>query len=433
MATLKHILTGVSLCCAFLPPVATAQASEERLRDLQDWLYDNHQTELNGFVEMRGGVRTNRELDEKDGSIGEARLQLDCSKLLDWGTLKLKTDLVDDGVNEELRGELRELNLLFSLRDNMDVKIGRQILTWGTGDLLFINDLFPKDWVSFFIGRDDEYLKAPADAIKTSLFFNAANIDFVYMPLFNNSAYIDGSRLSYWNPVLGRNASRDFVFADSQRNSFAEDDSAAMRISKNINGVEYALYGYYGFWSTPKGLDPIAMRLTYPGLAVYGASLRTALLGGIGNLEFGYYDSLDNRDGENPYLPNSEIRTLTGFERELGLDLTGSIQYYLEYKQDYDEYQRFLPPGMQKDDEYRSLFTLRLTKLLRNQTLQLSGFAYYSPTDNDSYLRAKAHYKITDQWAVEAGANIFLGADDHTFFGQFEDNTNIFAGLRRGF
>ena len=100
---------------------------------------------------------------------------------------------------------------------------------------------------------------------------------------------------------------------------------------------------------------------------------------------------------------------------------------------DYDEYETFLPAGMKKDDEYRSLLTLRITKLLKNQTLRLSAFAYYSPTDNDSYLRAKAHYKVTDQWAVEAGGNIFLGADDHTFFGQFEDNTNIFAGLRRSF
>ena len=433
MPTFNKIIIAIGLLCALPPLSAVAQDTGGGLRDLQDWLYDNHQTELNGFVEVRAGLRTDRELDEKDASIGEARLQLDFSKQLDWGTFKLKTDLVGDGVEEEIKGDLRELNLLFSPLGNMDVKVGRQVLTWGTGDLIFINDLFPKDWVSFFIGRDDEYLKAPSDAIKTSLFFDTANIDFVYMPTFNNSAYIDGSRLSYWNPTLGRNAGRDFVFDDEERNSFDEDDSAAVRISKNINGVEYALYGYHGFWSTPKGFDPVAMRLTYPGLAVYGGSVRSTMLGGVGNLELGYYDSLDDQSGDNPLLPNSEFRALTGFERELGQDLTGSIQYYLEWKQDYANYENFLPAGMKKDDEYRSLLTIRITKLLKNQTLRLSGFAYYSPTDKDSYLRGKANYKITDQWAIEAGGNIFLGADDHTFFGQFEDNTNIFAGVRRSF
>jgi len=433
MPSLKSLFTGVSLCCAIVPFTAPAQAAENPLRNLQDWLYDNHRAELNGFAEMRTGLRTDRDLDEKDASINEARLQLSLSKLLDWGTFKCKTDLVGDGVDDEKRLELRELNLLFSPMANMDVKVGRQVLTWGTGDMLFINDLFPKDWVSFFIGRDDAYLKAPTDAVKTSFFFDTASIDVVYMPVFNNSAYIDGSRLSYWNSVLGRNAGRDFIFDDHERNSFAEDDSVAMRISQNVGGVEYALYGYHGFWSTPKGLDPVAMRLTYPELAVYGGSIRTGLGRGIANVEFGYYDSLDDQNGENPYLPNSEIRVLGGYELELGQDLTGSIQYYLEYKQDYDEYVRFLPPGTQKDDEYRSLLTLRLTKLLLDQTLRLSGFAYFSSTDNDCYLRAKANYKITDQWAIEAGSNIFLGADDHTFFGQFEDNTNIFAGLRWNF
>lgn len=90
----------------------------------------------------------------------------------------------------------------------MDVKLGRQVLTWGTGDLLFINDLFPKDWESFFIGRDTEYLKAPSDAFTASLFFAPLNVDLIYVPIFNNSTYINGSRLSYWNPLLERIAGR---------------------------------------------------------------------------------------------------------------------------------------------------------------------------------------------------------------------------------
>ena len=37
-----------------------------------------------------------------------------------------------------------------------DVKIGQQVLTWGTGDYVFLNDLFPKDYPSFFAGRSDD-------------------------------------------------------------------------------------------------------------------------------------------------------------------------------------------------------------------------------------------------------------------------------------
>lgn len=393
----------------------------------------NYEIELYGFIEGRQGWRLQDDPHQKDASISEMRLQLDLTRDADWGIIKLKGDIVGDQVEEEVYGEMREMNILFSPLDYMDLKMGRQTLTWGTGDLLFINDLFPKGWKSFFIGRDDEYLKAPSDAIKGSIFSDLLNIDLVYTPLFNGSQYIDGTRLSYWNPILGRTAGRDFIFDDQERDSIFQDSEYAARLSKNMAGLELAFYGYYGFWKTPEGLDVEKVKLFYPELSVYGASTRGTLLGGIGNFEIGYYDSRDDRGGGDPLIRNSELRMIAGFERELAPDLTSGFQYYLEWMRDYDTYKKTLPVNTMARDEFRHLLTLRLTKLLMNQNLRLSMFVYYSPSDQDGYIRPKAHYKITDQWAVEAGANIFAGEEDHTFFGQFQDNTNAYAGVRWSF
>ena len=164
--------------------------------DIGDWLYDQYEAELFGFAEARQGWRLQDDPFEKDESVSEVRMQLDLSKEFKAGTGKIKGDLAGDRVLEEVRGELRELNFSFSPLDYMDVKAGRQIQTWGTGDLLFINDLFPKDWESFFIGRDDEYLKAPSDSVRASLYFDFINVDLSYSPLFKGSVYINGSRLS---------------------------------------------------------------------------------------------------------------------------------------------------------------------------------------------------------------------------------------------
>ena len=403
------------------------------LEQVQDYLYNRHDTELHGFIEGRGGVRVNRKEDQKDISIGEARLQLDLSRWLGDGELRLKGDLLADGVEEKLDAELREFNYSFSPYQSVDLRLGRQVLTWGTGDLLFINDTFAKDWESFFIGRDDEYLKLASDAIRAGIFSGPVDIDLIYVPLVTHSRYIDGSRLSYWHGPEGRIAGRDLVMADHERNRMFRDSEYALRLSRNLDGTEYALYGYYGFWSTPEGLDPATMKLFYPRLAVYGASLRRALGGGISNLEVGYYDSRDDRNGDNPMVRNSELRLLIGHERELARDFTGGLQYYLERKLDYDNYRASQPAGAPLADENRHLLTLRLTKLLLQQNLQLSLFIYWSPSDQDAHLRPKAHYKINDRLAVEGGANIFTGRHDHTFWGQFEDNSNIFLGLRQSF
>jgi len=78
-------------------------------------------------------------------------------------------------------------------------------------------------------------------------------------------------------------------------------------------------------------------------------------------------------------------------------------------------------------------FTFRLTKLLMNQNLTLSLFNYYSPTDNYGYVRPKVKYKFDDHWQAEIGGNIFYQDNREAFFGQLQDNSNVFVGLRYGF
>jgi hypothetical protein len=416
----------ILLPAALLPFAAYGEESPS----FREKLYDDYQTEVNGFLEARGGVRTDRDLDQKRASIEEVRFQLDLTKDWDWGIFKLKGDLLADAVVEALDSELRELNLTFSPLDMMDIKAGRQTMTWGTGDLIFINDLFPKDWESFFIGRDDEYLKNPSDALNIGLFFDYFNLDLIYMPEAETSIYIDGSRLSYWNPMLGKNVGRDAILGAEDPQGSNHDGEFATRLSKNISSVEIALYGFYGFWKTPEGFNPETGKLTYPGLVSYGASVRGPLLGGISNVEAGFYDSQDDPTGSDPNIRNSEYRFLAGFEREVAQDLTAGFQYYMEYMDNYDQYLNTLPQEMNPRDKKRHLLTLRLTLLLMHQTLNLSLFTFYSPSDDDAYLRPKINYKVTDQLAVELGGNIFTGDHNHTFFGQFEDNTNIYASVR---
>ncbi len=424
-ALFRTVLLFYSLL--FVLPVS---AFEEKLQGIKDSLYDAYEIDYNGFLEMRSGLRMQEDPYEKDATLAEIRLQTDLARSFDWIELKLKFDILGDRVVEEADIDLRELHLSFSPFEIMDVKLGRQVLTWGTGDLLFANDLFPKDWKSFFIGRDTEYLKLPSDAVRISIFFDLFNVDLVYAPEFCGSDYIDGSRLSYWNSMVGQTAGRDFVFNDQYPNDFGTDDEFSLRFSKNLNAVELAFYGYHGSWKTPEGVDPVVTKLVYPELSVLGASVRGALLGGIGSAEMGYYYSSDDSSGKDPMIRNSEIRFLTGFEKELARDFTGGVQYYLEYMQDFDEYEQSIAAGMRKKDEYRHVLTLRLTKMLMNQNLKLSFFTYYSPSDADCYMRPNIYYKINDQWAAEIGGNIFLGDNDHTFFAQFKENTNAYAGFR---
>ena len=327
---------------------------------------------------------------------------------------------------------MREAWLFWRPGDNIDLKIGRQILTWGTGDLLFINDLFPKDFVSFFIGRDGEYLKAPSDAAKLSLFFGEVGLDLVYTPRFDADRYIDGSRISFFNPATGATTGRDAVLDVRVPGDWIRDDEIAARLHTNLHGYELAAYGYRGFWKSPRGSDGSGQAI-FPNLEVLGLSGRGAVGPGIGNIEVGYYHSTDDASGTDPAVPNSELRFMTGYEQEIARETTLAVQYYLERMQHHGRYRASLPPGTPTSDANRHVLTARLTWLALQQDLQLSVFNFYSPSDRDGYLRAGASYQLDDHWQLHGGLNLFYGDRQHTFFGQLEDNSNVYVAVRYGF
>jgi len=394
---------------------------------------------VHGFVDLRSGMRLQDDPSQRDAILNEARAQIDVTHYGPVALWKLRADAVWDEAAGEYeqdfeRGygilDLREANVLVTPLDFMDVKIGRQILTWGTGDLLFINDMFPKDWQSFFSGRDEEYLKAPSDAVFASMFFSWANVDVAYMPGFEHDRYISGERISYYNPMLGRRAGADDPLQVEQRRSWFAEDEVSVRLSRNIGSYEVAAYAYVGYWKNPVGFDVGSGRQTFPRLRTYGASVRGNAGPGLFHVEVGYYDSFEDRAGDDPLVPNSECRVLLGYEQELRRNLSAALQYYLEYMQDFSAYERSLPATQPQRDQDRHVLTLRLTQLAMNQNLTLSLFTYWSPSDADAYLRPLVEYKPTDELKLFVGANIFSGRDEHTFFGQFEDNTNVYAGVR---
>ncbi len=408
-----------------------------------DDIYDNNKDaliDIYGFIDTRVGIRTGSEIaGDKNISLGEVRLQLETRPYVSIFTFNFATDFLFDPVADRYAVDLatgdgaidpRRINVEFSPANFIDMKIGRQILTWGTGDFVFINDLFAKDWDSFFLGRDVEYLKAPVDAAKASFFFDVLNIDVVYTPKFGADRFVDGRRISFFDRTTNEFRGRDNPLLFDRPNDWFDDDEIAARAYRSIGAVEAAVYYYNGFWKSPVGQNALDGRASFPKLSVYGASLRGPLAGGITWIEAGYYDSADGA-ALDPLIRNSELRFLAGFEKEIATELTASIQYNLERKLDYDGYLNALPSGASLDDQDKHLVTLRLTKLALRQNLELSAFNFYAPSDKDGYLRFNASYKISGELRVEAGGNFFYGSQDHTFLSQFRNNNNIYIAIRR--
>jgi hypothetical protein len=396
-----------------------------------------------GFVEVAAGPRLGDDRPEKEGyNLLEGRFQLKFTAypsqphfFTDWNAVFFfKGELLLDGHEEEPDGSIRECYLNISPLSFLDIKAGRQILTWGTGDLIFINDLFPKDFVSFFIGREDQYLKVPSDAIKLSFFSKLVNLDLVFIPFFQPDTPIRGRRLSFYNPfTLSRDGEDSDLYFNKPGHSLSNTE-IAVRLNRFIKSYELSVYGFRGYYKQAAGVRNIFKReLFYPELSVFGGSIRGQALGGIGSFEFGYYRSREDTSGHDPFIENSSVRYLFGYERQFKNDLFLSFQYYLNQLLDYHDYRIAQPGKVPKRDEFYQLLTMRVTKLLYHQDVELSLFVFYSPSDSDFHIRPRITYDVTDSWKVTCGGSIFGGEDDYTVFGQLKRNDTIYFRVRYSF
>ncbi|SDZ77376.1 hypothetical protein [Microbulbifer marinus] len=398
-------------------------AQEEAAGEWEEW--DNWEEStaeeekpfpLHGFLEQSWGQRTGTDPLLDDGTLADSRARLEWTPSTGRVQFKLKGDLYYDGVTADWESDVREASALYSPTGNIDLKLGRQPLTWGTGDYLFINDQFAKDWQSFFSGRDDEYLKAPQDALRASWYGSDINLELVWMPRFTPDRFINGERFSFFSPQLGQQIAPDFSVAEPSA------DEVAARVFWRRNSSEFALYGYQGYQGTPD-MHPVAGPV-HPRLNVWGGSLRRPLAGGLFNTEVGYLD--------NQYKPD-QWRALVGYERELVTNLTASGQLYLERYDGKPEPSQFATPSEYLPARSRSVVTTRLRYSAMRGTLIWSLFAFHSPSDSDGYLRPSIDWRYSDKWQWTLGGNLFYGRDDYTFFGQFDRADNVYLRVKYSF
>ncbi|HMB71944.1 MAG TPA: hypothetical protein VKQ06_00120, partial [Gammaproteobacteria bacterium] len=157
-----------------------------------------------GFLETAWGRRLDADPNfATRQSLGDMRARLETQWSNQVTRLTFAGDALYDDYESEFDIEVRDLSFQFTPGEQVDLKVGRQILTWGTGDLLFLNDLFPKSWVSFFSGREDEYLKAPSDAVRMTWYTDVVNIDVAWSPSFEPDEYLTGERFSFFSPLAG--------------------------------------------------------------------------------------------------------------------------------------------------------------------------------------------------------------------------------------
>jgi len=388
---------------------------------------------LHGFLQGNYSANTSAKNPASGAfKLAEERLQLKLDAAKDPLHLLIKTDGWYDHVSKKWDSELREGYIDYTA-NNWDARIGRQIITLGVGDLVFINDVFPKDYEAFFSGKPLEYLKKGIDGAKIGVYPGFASFELVAIPSFTPNHFPDSRRFWMFDPMQGITDRKEDKPAASFKNV-----EIAFRAYRDLAGFDAALYYYRGFLRQPSVMPdnmmiPTKLTLFYPKLSVYGASLQGKALDGVLSLETGYYDSRQDRQGTDPMIPNAQTRFLVGYQRQLWEDFTIGVQYYTEYMHDYTAYKKSLPSGFPQEKRLHDLVSIRLTQFLLHQTLKLSWFSFWSPSDSDYLLNPEIKYNFSDHIWAAIGGMVFGGGKSWSQFGQLDKNDNIYMQMRYEF
>ena len=383
---------------------------------------------VSGFVQQNTAFNTaGANPDGRDYKWLEERVQLklDATGGAWRGTFK------GDGYYDHLgRGggaELREAYVDYA-GGAFDLRVGRQVITWGLGDLVFVNDVFPKDHEALFAGRPLEYLKRGVDAVKLGAYPDFASFEFVWAPRFRESRIPDARRFQLFDPMPAV-TNREMVKP--------EQGEWALRAYRDVAGYDAALYLYRGYQRTPSmrpdsPTAPTRITFFYPALSVLGASLTGRAGDGVLSLEAAYHDSRQDRAGTDFTVPNSQTRLLASYQFQPAEDLTLNLQYLAEGMRGHGAYLASLPAGFPAEKRWSHTFGLRATQFYRQQTLRVSLYASYNPGNGDYFVNPELRYSFSDRLWGALGANAF-GGKPWGPFGQLASDDNVYLQLRYEF
>lgn len=374
-----------------------------------------HQGDRNNFLRSEERMRLEAIGDSEDGSVGfVAKIDGVFDNVAEAGPTSLDV--------RELWGEWRG--------ERLEVRAGRQMMTWGVADRLFISDIWPKDWAAFYAGLPLEYMKLPSDALKLTHFVGSVDLELVLVPKAQVDVVPGADRwIVYLPPNLAGERKPRARLADSE---------AALRVHIPLRSWDLNLYAARSHWHQPdKGMDANGF-IVYPRLNVFAGTFQGQVMGGVLSLEAGVYQSSEDKGGVNPLVANSQQRFLIGYEHELWPDATLAVQIYDERMMAYGNY---LPAaqaafaaglGPKPLPRNRVMATANLRVLMLNQTLTGTLFAM-GARQGGKMLNPELSYAVNDMLTVTAGGHVFWGGPDSWMLGMMKHDDNAYLWARWSF
>lgn len=382
--------------------------------------------EFNGFIDTYHAVRLKG---QHEFNASRTRFRGEIFFQIEDASFFSSFNATSNNVLEDESGiELREAFMEY-VASKWDVRVGRQIITWGKADGMQITDIIcPGDYTEF-ITRDFDDIRIPIESVKFRWLPGFADFEMIWIPFFKASVLPSGN--NPWKISQEYNTDNEIVFEQTiEPEKNLENSEIAGKISFYLPGIDFAFSGFYTWDDLPTiheqtvndttYLQPEYHRLNYLGLEMnkpIGDFVVRCEAAFYQNKFFRNFSTADKTDKKNL------LKAMLGLDWYPGNDWNFSFQFANDLILKYDE--------DLETDENNSVATLNISKKILRQTLGFSNMLYYGFNEKDIYDQIAIDYAVTDELHLFCGADIFAGDDG--YFGSYEDNTQLWVKVKYGF
>lgn len=378
----------------------------------------------------------------------------------DWAYLLNGRKAYSDDVLDmyEWEVDFQEVYLQGSPLDDLDVKVGRQVVNWGRSDSLRVLDVLnPLDNREPGL-TDIEDLRRPVTMIKTDYYIGDWSLSLIAIP---------GLRFDLIPPVGSDFAPvtdsvgtiEYFATPEWKPKASFKNTEWAIRLMGIFSGWDISFH-YANHWLNQPYLDPV---ITFtptipPNVSIEGTKTRYSRvqMAGTGanytigswllKTEFAWIDGTHytTSDEFNLALIGGEgvVDVPTGTVRRDRLDFMAGVEYYgfndtnisLEIANRHIlDYQSDMRPvfGVRKNQVETAL---RITRSFMNERLDLTllGIIFGTKAQDGSVVRAEARYDVRDGLEVGLGM-VFYQKGDTPVFSNIARNDRIFFEVKYSF
>lgn len=328
----------------------------------------------------------------------------------------LRAEGLYDRSIETGRVRVREAFIDWAPNGGVNLKFGRQVLTWGVSDYLYVNDIFPKNYDSFFTGGGFDRMKEPVDAARATWTSGGMDVEAV-------AARAKADR----SPNSRRFAATAMREQATEAGNANDRVDVALKVSGHLGGWDLAGYAATLGSREPRFfMDAGGLHFEQPWMRHFGASITGNAAGGLIWLEGALRDASTSRAGVvSRHSIDETAKFIGGYSREVGTDLTASVQLQLEAMNYRDRYLASLAPGLRPVKRIGTTLHLRVQGRWINQTVG-AGAQLFVGNEGDTHFNPFASWSPADGWTFEGGANLFKGKPD-TRYGAFKDDSNVYV------